>query len=245
MGGEQDIRGYNIRGISPAAPVISTFSTQNVFAESIDGQRLKVRPAALATENSVTPKVLNRFTFSDRVNPAFPAFPTFIGGDTELLFNLEYRIPIIGPLTFAPFFDIGVPFNLIGLDDQFERSEFIPNQVLGSVVLNPRGEIATPREIKKATPPENLGGLPPGFKSVLIRGDIQNTRQIVLSRTVDSIIDNYRTSMGGEFRVQVPVINVPFRLIFAYNPNAKENDLSNPFFFEQKKAIRFSIGRTF
>jgi outer membrane protein insertion porin family len=245
MGGEQDIRGYNIRGISPAAPVVSTFSTQNVFAETVDGQKMKVRPAALSNENSITPKVLKRFTFQDRVNPTVGAFPTFIGGDTELLFNLEYRIPIIGPLTFAPFFDIGSSFNLISLEDQFERSEFIPNQILGSVTLNPRGEIATNREIKKATPPENLGGLPPGFKTAIIRGDIQNTRQVVLSRTVDGIIDNYRTSMGGEFRVQVPVINVPFRLIFAYNPNAKENSPTNPFFFEQKKAIRFSIGRTF
>jgi outer membrane protein insertion porin family len=247
LGGEQDIRGYNIRGISPAAPVVSTFSTRNVFAETLDGKRMQVRPASRATDNSITPQVLSAFTFTDQVNPAFPVFPTFVGGDTMLLLNVEYRIPIVGPVSFAPFFDIGSPFNLKELDDQFERSEFIPNQILNTrpVTLNPKGQIATPREIRQATPPESLGGLPPGFKNVFIRGDIQNTRQIRLSDTVDSLLDNYRVSMGGEIRVQVPVINVPFRLIFAYNPNAKVNDLSNPFFFEQKKAIRFSIGRTF
>jgi outer membrane protein insertion porin family len=46
--------------------------------------------------------------------------------------------------------------------------------------------------------------------------------------------------------MQMPVINVPFRLIFAYNPQAKI-DLSDPtvLFIERKKVIRFSIGRTF
>jgi outer membrane protein insertion porin family len=51
--------------------------------------------------------------------------------------------------------------------------------------------------------------------------------------------------MGGELRVQVPVINVPFRLIFALNPNARTEADLNPFFFERKRAIRFSVGRTF
>jgi outer membrane protein insertion porin family len=51
-----------------------------------------------------------------------------------------------------------------------------------------------------------------------------------------------------EVRVQVPVINVPFRLIFAYNPNARKDQVINgfPFFFgEKKRVIRFSVGRTF
>jgi outer membrane protein insertion porin family len=51
-----------------------------------------------------------------------------------------------------------------------------------------------------------------------------------------------------EVRVQVPVINVPFRLIFAYNPNARPNQVIDgfPFFFnEQKRVVRFSVGRTF
>jgi outer membrane protein insertion porin family len=62
-----------------------------------------------------------------------------------------------------------------------------------------------------------------------------------LDQTVNGIFDNYRYSLGGEFRVQVPVINVPFRLIFAWNPNARTEFP----FFEEKRAIRFSIGRTF
>ncbi|HSE36093.1 MAG TPA: BamA/TamA family outer membrane protein, partial [Blastocatellia bacterium] len=246
LGGEQDIRGYNIRGISPTAPILTTLTTRNVRATDIaTGETLRVRPPAQSNGSSVAPSVLNQFVVENKVDSSVPPFPAFIGGDSELVFNVEYRIPIIGPLQFAPFFDIGSAFNLIGLDDQSEVSEFIPNQILGQEILNPRGEAATQREIRKATPPESQGGLPPGFRQVFIFGEKQVSRNVLLSKSRHGIFDNYRYSMGGELRVQVPVINVPFRLIFAWNPNARTEADLNPFFFESKRAIRFSVGRTF
>ena len=54
--------------------------------------------------------------------------------------------------------------------------------------------------------------------------------------------------MGAELRVQIPILNVPFRLIYAYNPNARENQVIDgfPFIFDEKKTVfRFSVGRTF
>jgi outer membrane protein insertion porin family len=245
LGGEQDIRGYNVRSISPTAPVATTVTTRNISAYDITGQRLKIRKPGQATGHSVAPSVLEKFIAENAVDTSVPNFPAFIGGDTEMLFNLEYRIPIIGPLAFAPYFDIGSAFNLRGLADQFERSEFLPNQSLSVVTLNPRGELATKREIRKAAPPESQGGLPPGFAQVLIVGDKQTSRDVLLTNAASGIFDNYRYSMGGELRVQVPVINVPFRLIFAWNPNARTQSDTNNFFFEQKRAIRFSVGRTF
>jgi outer membrane protein insertion porin family len=246
LGGEDSIRGYNIRGISPTAPVRTTFTSRNVFAVDAFGNTLDVRKPSRANSNSVAPSVLEQFTFADRTDPIFSReFPAFIGGDTQLLFNVEYRIPIIGPLQFAPFFDIGSVFNLRGLDDQVERTEFIPNSPLNNglpIILNPRGEVATQREIRKATPPEGGGGLPPGFKQVLILGEQERRRTAALSEAFSGVFDNYRYSLGGELRIQVPVINVPFRLIFAWNPNAKAD---NPFFIEEKRAVRFSVGRTF
>jgi len=246
LGGEQDIRGYNIRGISPTAPIETTSTTRNVRATDIlTGENLKVRRPSNATGSSVAPGVLSQFVVENQIDTSVPNFPAFIGGDSQMVFNLEYRIPIIGPLQFAPFFDIGSAFNLRGLSDQFERSEFIPDQILGQTILNPRGEVAKPREIRKATPPESQGQLPPGFRQVFIFGDKQVARNVQLSNSAGGIFDNYRYSMGGELRVQVPVINVPFRLIFAWNPNARTETDINPFFFERKRAIRFSVGRTF
>ena len=49
---------------------------------------------------------------------------------------------------------------------------------------------------------------------------------------------------GAELRVQVPVVNVPFRLIFAYNPQ-REGVLDNSFREQQKFSFRFAVGSTF
>jgi len=179
--------------------------------------------------------------FPGQINQQVP-----LGGDSQLLFNLEYRIPIIGPVAVVPFFDVGSAFNLTSLEDQFITSDFVAGSTLNggsAVILDPRGEIATPREIARARTPETPpGALPPGFKTVFIKGDQSTTQTIQLSNVNGSFLDNYRYSMGAEIRVQVPVINVPFRLIFALNPNARTD---NPFILERKRAIRFSVGRTF
>jgi outer membrane protein insertion porin family len=90
--------------------------------------------------------------------------------------------------------------------------------------------------------------LPPGFQPVFLRGQAQTNSVVKLSQALFNGIGDYRSSLGMEVRVQVPVINVPFRLIFAYNPNARPNQFIDgfPFFFnEKKKVIRFSVGRTF
>ena len=91
-------------------------------------------------------------------------------------------------------------------------------------------------------------GLPFGFQKVFLRGEAQTNTAVRLSQSLFSKLGDYRASVGMEVRVQVPIINVPFRLIFAYNPKARENQVIDgfPFFFnEKKKVIRFSVGRTF
>jgi outer membrane protein insertion porin family len=100
----------------------------------------------------------------------------------------------------------------------------------------------------------NLGGfdpvtgLPFGFQRVFLRGEAQTNTVVRISESLFNKIGDYRASLGMEVRVQVPVINVPFRLIFAYNPRAREDQLIDgfPFIFnEKKRVIRFSVGRTF
>jgi outer membrane protein insertion porin family len=51
-------------------------------------------------------------------------------------------------------------------------------------------------------------------------------------------LKNVYTSTGLELRVFVPMLNVPFRLIFAYNPRTLETDHSN-------FAFRFAVGTSF
>ena len=203
LGGDDSIRGYNTRSIAPLVAVEQTATTRNVYAADDSGARLKVRPPSRATSNSVVRKVLRQFTQTDKSISDTSYVP--LGGDTQLLFNLEYRIPVAGPVAFVPFADIGSVFNLRRLDDQFIRSEFVPSTLNNGVqiALNPIGQVATNREIKVARRPEQgQGELPQGFKSVFVRGDSQTSTKLVLSNAYGGMLESYRYSIGGEVRVQ-------------------------------------------
>ncbi len=57
-------------------------------------------------------------------------------------------------------------------------------------------------------------------------------------------LSEFKTSTGAEVRFFMPVLNVPFRLIFAYNPNRKgvfDNNLQPQKAFQ----FRFAVGTTF
>jgi outer membrane protein insertion porin family len=90
MGGENDLRGFDIRSVSPVAylPTSTAIDLRN-------------------PDGSIVPK--------DPNNPSRGAYTipipfeqiTFPGGDLELLTNTEYRFTIAGPVAIAPFFDFG------------------------------------------------------------------------------------------------------------------------------------------
>ena len=50
-------------------------------------------------------------------------------------------------------------------------------------------------------------------------------------------IKKFRTSTGAELRFIMPVLNVPFRLIYAFNPNRDA--------FQTKSTFKFAVGTTF
>ncbi|HWP99653.1 MAG TPA: outer membrane protein assembly factor BamA [Vicinamibacterales bacterium] len=55
---------------------------------------------------------------------------------------------------------------------------------------------------------------------------------------------DFKTSTGAEVRFFMPVLNVPFRLIFAYNPQ-REGVLDSSFRPQPKFTFRFAVGSTF
>jgi outer membrane protein insertion porin family len=258
LGGEFDIRGYNIRSISPVARIDSFLSTRNVKAQIVDptdSTKLIDAPAGYAA-----PGVLRQFTYEApegnctetasancnvAKNPVYPnGFFTPIGGDTSLVYNLEYRVPIFSALSIAGFADVGTVFNLRKFNtDQLTVSNFV-NQPIGSVILNPAGRVATAEELANAAQPG--GGTPPGFRPVSLVGDSRSYDIVRLSQNTDRIFSDVRASLGAEIRVQVPMLNVPFRLIFAYNPNARTDPFDpKTLYLERRTAIRFAVGRTF
>ena len=282
LGDEFTIRGYNVRSISPIAPVDTFITSRNVFVAESNG----LNPVPIPGLESAA--ALGTFTGTSGSNvAALPRSFTSVGGDTQILANLEYRIPIISDVvSLAAFADIGSAFNLRTKADQQFSSNFLPDQpflstvgllpcprfnqnvaiTLSSLVFcnNPNlaaqpffgslvardSRIVTTAELEAAQTGDinPLTGLPRGFQPVFLRGEAQTNSVVRLSDALFAGIGDYRSSLGMEVRVQVPVINVPFRLIFAYNPNARPNQIIDgfPFFFnEQKRVVRFSVGRTF
>src|SRR5581483_3979060 len=92
MGGENDIRGFDIWTISPIA-FIPTEGAATLYDNS---------------GNPIQQKIFNADGSYSFVNQTrrLPVYQ-FVepGGDTNLIVNFEYRIPIFGPVHLAPFFD--------------------------------------------------------------------------------------------------------------------------------------------
>ena len=60
----------------------------------------------------------------------------------------------------------------------------------------------------------------------------------------DFVMDQFQTSTGLELRFFMPMLNVPFRLIYYYNFNHEEifNDRFEP---QEQHGFRFAMGTTF
>jgi outer membrane protein assembly factor BamA len=54
-------------------------------------------------------------------------------------------------------------------------------------------------------------------------------------------LEDLRMSYGVEGRFIMPVLNVPFRLIYYFNPNRSGREV----FFVQDKGFKFAVGTTF
>ena len=94
MGGEDDIRGFDIWGISPIAYVPT--SSQVPLLNNDGSARVQKSVGA------------NGVPVFNPVSVTVPTYQmVFPGGDTEVYTNFEYRIPIFGPVTLAFFIDTG------------------------------------------------------------------------------------------------------------------------------------------
>lgn len=214
MGGEMDVRGFDIWGISPMAYVPSE-ATINVLNTDGSARLQKVVQDGREVFVPVTQRI-----------PVYQLI--FPGGDTQGVLNAEYRVPIFGPVIVAGFFDGGI--------NRISRP--------GGLTLNP-GRVA---ELNASFPQAGFDG------RAKIAGGTQK----------------FRSSVGVELQIMMPVVNAPFRFYWAYNPHIVQEILQAPIvvdrstfpnqttfinsvqqwgqaspFFERRSTFRFSIGRTF
>ncbi|HVF48365.1 MAG TPA: outer membrane protein assembly factor BamA [Pyrinomonadaceae bacterium] len=272
LGSENDIRGYTSRSIGPVAPFDTYITARNVvvttnaFGPPDTNHGLDAR-----TVNEL--KTIGEVTGFSGANPAlFSRNFRFIGGDTQLLANVEYRLPIFGPATMAFFADVGSVFNLRSTGLQVINSEFLPDETfLGAGRLTALGLINTPvlessfgsllyYRGRLMTKTDFIGefcrgnrfgcptSLSPQIQQLFVRGEVQQNSVLDVDNSRFGRLKDFKASIGAELRVQVPVVNVPFRLIYFYNPNAKfgfTEDLPGIFLPGKRSGFRFTVGRTF
>jgi len=136
MGGENDIRGFDIWGISPVAYIPSA---ANVPLLNADGS---------ARTQKIIVDGVEQFAPVTQQIPIYQLI--FPGGDTQGVGNFEYRIPIAGPVTLAAFFDIGVnrlslpgqlrlnPGRTAALNGTFPQAGFDGRAVIAKATQAPR-----------------------------------------------------------------------------------------------------------
>ena len=272
LGSENDIRGYNSRSIGPVAPFDTYVTTRNVvLANNAFG--------TADTNHLLDPRTrdelitIGQLTGATGNNPAlYSRNFRFIGGDTQLLANIEYRIPIFGPATLALFADVGSVFNLRNAGTQQINSEFLEDEkLLGGGRLTALGLINTPvleqsfgsllfyrgrvmtrtdyiNEFCRGNRYACPTSLSPQVQQLFLRGEVQQNSLLKVGESAFSKLNDFKASVGAELRVQVPIVNVPFRLIYYYNPNAKlgyTEELPGIFLPGKRNGFRFTVGRTF
>jgi len=150
------------------------------------------------------------------VGPRDPRTGVVIGGNKSLLFNAEYLINIAGPVRLVLFADAGQ------VRDRGQNFSWREDTTKLTVING-----LTPADA--LTSLYTTGGFIPGLDTRL---DVTGTTNA------------FKTSTGAEIRFFMPVLNVPFRLIFAMNPS-RGGVLDNNLQPEKKFKFRFAVGTTF
>jgi outer membrane protein insertion porin family len=214
MGGEQDIRGFEIWGITPIAFIPSSAQV-NVFNADGSARTQKVVSGGAITSAPVTMTV-----------PTYQLITP--GGDTQALINFEYRIPIVGPVTLAPFLDAGV--------DKILR----PSQL--TMVQSRVNDLNT------GFPQAGFDGLvkiAPGTQKPRVSTGIELQVMLPVVNAPFRLYFAYNPSIVREF-LQPPIVadrsSFPNAATFA---NAVASYGQAYPFFEKRTLFRFTIGRTF
>jgi len=177
-GGESELRGFDVRGATPYGYVPTRTTVQ---LTNPDG--------------TCVPRDPNNPQLNQCIQVPIPVYGVAsIGGDTNLISNAEYRIPIVGSATFSFFTDFGI--------------DVAANH--GQLKQSPEGFASLTAPLY-GCPVYNNGSCQGGIPGSQV-GFQQNIRPIAGTNFLP------RMSVGGELSVIMPIVNAPFRIYYAYNP---------------------------
>ncbi|HVN77422.1 MAG TPA: outer membrane protein assembly factor BamA [Terriglobia bacterium] len=205
-GGEDSIRGFDIRSISPRALVTTKTLT------------------AVTQRDPYGNPVIDPTTGSPIVNyvPFYNSFPYYIGGDTQVIYNIEYRIPIIGnSFSIAPFFDVGKLWVLK------ESQIRVAPQAASQFYVYENGQFSP---MKPGTP------LPVIPETLMVRSSTGVEFQVILPvvNAPFRLIYYYNPNQLDTYILR-PEGGLPYPLFDNYDSNGAQ----------KRHGFRFSVGRTF
>ena len=214
--------GGNTKFVKPRTEGIAFFRHTNRTSIGFRGQVEYIRPYGGTTFLPLFERIFQGGEYSVRgfdirtIGPRDPNTGVVLGGNKSLLFNAEYIITIAGPVRLVLFYDAG---QVRDIGQSFGLKEDILEQV---------------------QPPAPLLFDP--FNLVDLQ-DPNNPRPGPTTRVIGET-SAFKTSTGAEVRFFMPVLNVPFRLIFAHNPQ-RVGVLDNQFRQTKSFTFRFAVGSTF
>lgn len=175
-GGDNDIRGFDVRSSSP----YSFIPTRVLYNLTNPDGSLVPRDPTNPTLGPVEVPL-----------PIYSIAP--IGGDTQITNNMEYRIPLAGPVDFSFYDDFG-------LDMALNHNQLLLNPQANSQL---NGALYGCPQVINGTCQDGTP-FPAGFPRRL--GAIPGTNIVP------------RLSVGPQITAMLPIINAPVRLYFAFNP---------------------------
>jgi outer membrane protein insertion porin family len=212
--------GGNTNFIKPRIEAVGFFRHTNRTSVGLRGQLEYIRPYGGTNILPIFERLFLGGEYSIRgfdirsVGPRDPETQLVLGGNKSLLFNAEYLITIAGPVRLVLFYDAG---QVRDLGQGFAWKEDI---------------------IEVVPPPAPLLFDPFATTTIRVPGAPGNTTRVTGTTSA------FKTSSGAEIRFFMPVLNVPFRLIFAHN-GQRVGVLDNNFQAAKRFTFRFAVGTTF
>jgi outer membrane protein insertion porin family len=148
------------------------------------------------------------------IGPTVPGSIVVLGGNKSLLFNAEYLISIVSQVRIVLFYDAG---QVRDIGQTFAWKE----------------------DLTELVSPSLPALIDPFATSSLLDPDAPGITTRVIGQT-----SAFKTSTGVELRFFMPVLNVPFRLIYAFNPQ-RQGVLDNNLRPAKSAVFRFAVGTTF
>jgi outer membrane protein insertion porin family len=214
------VLGGNTQYYKPSIEGIWFFRHTSRTSIGFRGQAVYIEPLRNTTSLPIFERLFLGGEYSVRgfdirsIGPTVPGSQVVLGGNKSLLFNAEYMISVASQVRLILFYDAG---QVRDSGQRFSWKEDLTEQVF---------------------PPSPLLFDPLASVS-LIDPSAPGPQTVVIGQT-----SAFKTSTGLEVRFFMPVLNVPFRLIMAANPQ-RGGVLDNSLRPAKNFTFRFAVGSTF